>query len=351
MSPFPSLPANLTAFCRVLRRRHGFRVGPGEAIDAARALEVVRLADERAVRHALRPILSCTPREAALFDRRLPRLLLSAPGPEPAARGRDDRMPRPTRVAALWRRNDGRRRRTKTSRTRRPSTATAAGDPIDTADSALEAPALFARASYSPLAAKGAGDAPGLARADDEWRAAARGLVRRLHVGPSRRWLPPAAAGASTCGGRCAPACRLVASRWTRGGSPPATHAAIRPAHRRQPIDERLRRAGAPARRGDGECQHARRSLHLLHGASSRDADVRAAVAGGRRRLDSLEYAWGGGTSIGSCLHDFVRHFGERLLGRETLVIIVSDGLDVGNRRRCARRCTISIAARQAWCG
>ncbi len=41
MYPFASLPENLTAFCAVLRREHGFRVGPGELHDAARALEIV----------------------------------------------------------------------------------------------------------------------------------------------------------------------------------------------------------------------------------------------------------------------------------------------------------------------
>ena len=60
MYPFASLPENLAAFCEVLRREHGFRIGPGELHDAARALDVVDLANERAVRHALRPILAGT---------------------------------------------------------------------------------------------------------------------------------------------------------------------------------------------------------------------------------------------------------------------------------------------------
>ena len=30
MYPFASLPENLIAFCAVLRRDHGFRIGPGE---------------------------------------------------------------------------------------------------------------------------------------------------------------------------------------------------------------------------------------------------------------------------------------------------------------------------------
>jgi uncharacterized protein with von Willebrand factor type A (vWA) domain len=59
--------------------------------------------------------------------------------------------------------------------------------------------------------------------------------------------------------------------------------------------------------------------------------DVRRAAAGETRRLESVQYAWGGGTSIGVCLGEFVRKFGERLLGQDTVVIIASDGLDVGD--------------------
>jgi uncharacterized protein len=68
MYPFASLPENLTAFCGVLRRDHGFRVGPREIQDAARALQHAPIADERAVRNVLRPVLSRTVEDAAAFD-------------------------------------------------------------------------------------------------------------------------------------------------------------------------------------------------------------------------------------------------------------------------------------------
>jgi uncharacterized protein with von Willebrand factor type A (vWA) domain len=58
--------------------------------------------------------------------------------------------------------------------------------------------------------------------------------------------------------------------------------------------------------------------------------DVRRAAAGERRRLDRLHHAWAGGTTIGACLADFLRRFGDRLIARETVVVIASDGLDVG---------------------
>src|SRR5690242_19509095 len=68
MYPFGSLPENLIAFCAFLRGRYGFAIGPREAHDAARALEIADIADERAVRHVLRPVLSGTRHEAAAFD-------------------------------------------------------------------------------------------------------------------------------------------------------------------------------------------------------------------------------------------------------------------------------------------
>src|SRR4029450_12101484 len=56
------------AFTETLRRRHGFHIGPGELHDAARALDVVDLASERAVRNALRPIFGGTLNDVRVFD-------------------------------------------------------------------------------------------------------------------------------------------------------------------------------------------------------------------------------------------------------------------------------------------
>jgi hypothetical protein len=58
--------------------------------------------------------------------------------------------------------------------------------------------------------------------------------------------------------------------------------------------------------------------------------EVRRAATGEVRRLNRLHHAWAGGTAIGACLRDFLRRFGERMVGRDTVVMIVSDGLDVG---------------------
>ena len=59
---------------------------------------------------------------------------------------------------------------------------------------------------------------------------------------------------------------------------------------------------------------------------------VRDAAAGrGPTQIDVDRGAWGGGTDIGASLHTFLTRHGERHLGRDTVVIIVSDGLDVGD--------------------
>ncbi|WP_420634119.1 vWA domain-containing protein [Candidatus Palauibacter sp.] len=47
--------------------------------------------------------------------------------------------------------------------------------------------------------------------------------------------------------------------------------------------------------------------------------------------LDRLRArGWSSGTRIGECLETFVTRYGQRMLGRRTLVIILSDGLDQG---------------------
>jgi uncharacterized protein with von Willebrand factor type A (vWA) domain len=58
--------------------------------------------------------------------------------------------------------------------------------------------------------------------------------------------------------------------------------------------------------------------------------DVQRASTGKTHRFHSLAYAWGGGTTIGACLTEFLRRFGERLLATNAVVIVASDGLDVG---------------------
>jgi uncharacterized protein with von Willebrand factor type A (vWA) domain len=192
-------------------------------------------------------------------------------------------------------------------------------------------------------------EAPALTPAGENWRAAARAFVRRVRSEASRRWRP------GPRGARFDLRRTLRASVQTGG----------------EPLSPRwLRRRLRPPRFVlliDGSrsmSSYARTALELavaLTGATARaevfafstslrrvTPEARLAAAGKSSRLEGVELAWGGGTSIGACLREFLEEYGERLLGPATIVIVVSDGLDVGDphelgeavaelRRRSAR--------------
>jgi uncharacterized protein with von Willebrand factor type A (vWA) domain len=333
MYPFASLPENLAAFCEALRRQQGFRIGPGELHDAARTLGIVDLADERAVRHALRPILGGTFHEVMVFDEAFTKFFFPGRRAVP-----QDQMPSTRREPGTA--ADGRKTNAQRPRQAPPSSADAdeAGrlgggpmTPLESSEKSEEA-AIVASSSYSPLDAD-ASDAPELPRVERAWRDAARSFVRRLHLGLSRRWRPARR-------GRRFDLRRALRAALQTGGE------ALSPRWLRHP-----RRAPRFVLLIDGSRSmgvHARTALQLavaMAGATLRievfafstglqrvTDDVRRAATGERRRLDldRRHHAWAGGTSIGACLRDFLRRFGERMVGRNTVVIIVSDGLDVG---------------------
>lgn len=330
MYPFGSLPHNLTAFCDVLRREHGFRIGAGELQDAARALEVIELADELAVRHALRPILSRTHDDAAIFDRAFtgfffpgsPGVQQSEPPPvrraiEPQGTEREaDAEPR-ARHGALDAEGE--------------AAAGAAPVPVSMLESEGTEQALLGRASYSPLAAE-AGQGPELGPSAPPWRDAARVLVHQLHLGRSRRWRPAAR-------GRRFDLRRTLRASLQTGGE--AIEARWLRRQRRAP---RFVLLVDGSRSMDAYAAVALRVAVAIASVTMRvevftfstslrrvTDDVRQAAAGATRRLAHLQYAWGGGTSIGASLRELLRRFGGRSLNRDTVVMIASDGLDVGS--------------------
>lgn len=78
-------------------------------------------------------------------------------------------------------------------------------------------------------------------------------------------------------------------------------------------------------------CQRTRRANAFAFSTALRDVTpvLRERDRGGRS-LPDLGEAWGGGTRIGDNLLAFVREHGARLLSPQTVVLIFSDGLDVG---------------------
>ena len=332
MYPFASLPENLAAFCAALRHDHGFHIGAGELHDAARALDVVDLASERAVRHALRPILAGRLEDVTVFDAAFTRFFFPA-GPRP---DQDERaaLRRESGTGAGGREVDAGRARHGPSPEADADEASGVSSgamiPLESAGDGLEEPAIFASSSYSPLAVD-AFESPELPRLEPAWRDAARSFVRRLHLGLSRRWRPAHR-------GRRFDLRRTLRAGLQTGGE------ALSPRWLRRP-----RRAPRIVLLIDGSrsmSAYARTSLQMavaLAGATMRvevftfstglrrvTDDVRRAAAGELRRLDRLHHAWAGGTTIGACLRDFLRRFGERTVGRDTVIMIVSDGLDVG---------------------
>jgi uncharacterized protein with von Willebrand factor type A (vWA) domain len=331
MYPFASLPENLAAFCQVLRRQHGFDIGPGELHDAARALGVVALADERAVRHALRPILGGSLDDVTVFDAAFARFFFpTTAGP------RQEGLPstRPEPGTGDGPDIDGGHAHPAASTDADADDAARPGGapmiPLELAGDGIDAPAVFAPSSYSPLDVD-AVDSPELPRPDPGWREAARSFVRRLHLGLMRRWRPASR-------GRRFDLRRTLRASLQTGGE------TVSPRWLRRP-----RRAPRIVLLIDGSrsmSAYARTALQMavgLAGATTRlevftfstelsrvTDDVRRAAAGEVRRLDPVRRAWAGGTTIGACLHDFLRRFGERTVGREAVVLIVSDGLDVG---------------------
>jgi uncharacterized protein with von Willebrand factor type A (vWA) domain len=57
--------------------------------------------------------------------------------------------------------------------------------------------------------------------------------------------------------------------------------------------------------------------------------EIQHAATQKTHRLQPLAFAWGGGTAIGACLAEFLQRF-NRLLSARAVVIVISDGLDVG---------------------
>lgn len=65
-------------------------------------------------------------------------------------------------------------------------------------------------------------------------------------------------------------------------------------------------------------------------------------------RICSEVPGWSGGTRIGYSLHQFTQGYGKRLLNKRTVVIIMSDGWDLGGRELLKRE--MEILSQKAYC-
>jgi hypothetical protein len=281
------LSREVAGFTAYLRHDHDFGVGQAETHEALRAAELIGIADERRLRHAWRLVYSASREEAARFDRafdaffRAPR---GVPQPPPPAR-------RP--------------------RTRPGATKDAPPRPGEGGDAATRWMAL--RARYSPGVARTPPpsiDAEGLER----MLAVADRLVARTRLAQARRWRPDP------------------------GGEPLALRRSDHPLRYARFVllidgSRSMAQHAAPMLRfAHALCRRTRRARAFVFSTALREItdalrDPRAPSTG----LPPLDDAWGGGTRIGANLEAFTRGPYARLVRADTIVVIFSDGLDVGD--------------------
>ncbi|MFC4454998.1 vWA domain-containing protein [Deinococcus sonorensis] len=324
-----SLSASLTAFTRRLRQA-GLTVGPAETADALQAMGLLTLLDPLTQRDALRMILTARHSERATFDALFDQHFLQhdieeVPGASPPAASSPDAAPDTPPEDA-----DG----LETPQLH-PLGETAGDDEQDAGDTARSL-----RSQLSPHA--GQGEAP-QAHADDltPLLHAASALVRQVRLGHARRW--------------------KAMPRGPRFDFRRTLHAALRTSG----DPAQVRYQGHPRRRPrfllvlDGSRSMAAHTGLLLRyaaalqlrsqqvelytfstGLTRLTPQLRLATRTHGRRLElqlpPLGDAWGGGTRIGESLLRLA-HDEQARLSPDTLVLILSDGLDTGEPEVLAR--------------
>jgi uncharacterized protein len=334
--PPQRLSTNVARFCTFLREEYGFAVGRMEARDALRALEIVGVADRARVCTALRLVCCSTPAEVGAFDRAFDAFF----SPGPLGLEQPDFRPRHTRPD-IARSSD------------RVETPAHDGEHKEGEDAGVPAGALqrrltddddtdaplvpsWLRARYSALASSSDETlltneiGAGLVHA-------ANRLISGVHLGHSRHWR-------AMSHGERFDVRRTMRSSLQTGGEP--INLRFRGHPRRNPrflllidgsrsvADE----AGTMLQFARALCACSRRVNVFVFSTELREVtrEIRATLTRGGT-LSGLGEAWGGGTRIGASLAALIERDGARVLTPETVVLIFSDGLDVGEPDRLAR--------------
>ena len=308
------LLGTVVTLCRTLRER-GIVATPAESIDGARALGLVDVGDRDEVRLALRSVLIHRREDFDTFDeafREVWAIERGLPAPIPLPGPRREMVkppaPAPARQPSVSLQNwmkptDGDR-----------------GDPI-TVRAASDNESLAAR-DFSQYGAED----------DEAFRALARRIARRLSLRRSRRWK-------ASRRGRRIDLRRTVRASLRTGGDPIALERRVR----------KIRRTSLVALcdvSGSMEL-YARFLLQFLHALQNTFARVETfafatrlsrltPLLRGVRYRESLRdlgrevQDFSGGTRIGTSIRDFVERY-PKLVDRRTIVVILSDGWDVGD--------------------
>jgi uncharacterized protein with von Willebrand factor type A (vWA) domain len=312
-------PADLvvtaTRFCRALREG-GMSVTPGEAIEAARVLDLIDLHDREELRQALRSVLTSRPEDFPLFDELFDEFWTVGDPARPRRVARASMPPRPDKPTPIAKAKAP------------PSMARWLRPGLDDVD---ETPLRVARESdQARLHAKDFGAfAPD--ELDEVRRVAAR-LARRMAARPSRRWR------AASDGSRLHLRQVMRQSLKTGGDAVQLT------------FRERRRRKTKLVVLCDvsGSMDiYSRFLLQFLYALQNCFASVETFVFSTRlnrvtERLRRNSYGaalrglsagvddWSGGTRIGESLAAFAVGW-PRLVDRRTVVVVVSDGWDAGD--------------------
>jgi len=335
-----ALSANIIDFCSWLRSEFHFCVGHAEARDALRAVELVGIADPRRFRSALRLTVCTKPEELDIFESAFDAFFLH---PERGAR-QSMYAPRHTRGRARERSDDsaqqgGERLTGAQAATQTDAQGTGTAGELQAVD---ESPSDTAgwealRARYSPQA--GAAAPPRIdATAVRERLAEASRLVSSVRLGRLRRWKPhpvgPRFDMRRTLRASLRTGGDLVALRFLRNPLRNPRFVLLIDGSRSMSAHGALMLEFAYAL-----AQRSRRTHVFLFSTQLREVtlQLRKAARHQEHRLSDVGEAWGGGTRIGTSLAEFVHVFGARCLSDETVTIIYSDGLDVGDVRQLER--------------
>jgi uncharacterized protein len=331
-----TLSANIAEFCAWLRREHQFLAGPAEVLDALRTVDIVGVDEPERFRRGLRLTLCSKPEEREIFDQAFDAFFLNP------ARGHSQRLysPRHTRE-----RGAVRQAAASDIEGKRGERAEVAADTGGRRRGALEAEqpgppaadALSFRARYSPHAQ--AGGPPAISAKAVRGRLSdADRLMASVRLGRLRRWRP------SPKGTRFDLRRTLRGSLHTGGDAVALRFLGHPPRNPRFVllVDGSRSMASHGTLVLEFACALAQRSSRTnVFFFSTTLEDVTAALRGPARhrdrRLAAVGEAWGGGTRIGQSLTRFVRDYGGRCLSDETVVIIYSDGLDVGDVTKLER--------------
>ncbi len=324
-----ALLEKIAAFCEVLRLEHQFKIGVGEVADAICSLEIIDLPAGREVLQSALRIVTCAKLEdLEVFDKAfqhfffperqgVPQILLppeaqpqkitdkpaNSPSLEPKEQPQSDHPEQDPDFVG-------------TKAKHRPD-----DDDPDATPAERFLRGLFS-ASHSPSEAPKV-HAAGL----DSMLLAAAQVVRDLRLGRSRKWRSMAA-------GLRFDFRKTLRKSLTTGGEP------LQPFWLGYP--KRNPRIVLLLDGSRSMLEHTQPVLQFAYALAQRSrrvdvftfstalTDITQFFYQRRLELPDLQAAWGGGTRIGDNLRIFLREHAARVLTPDTLVIISSDGLDVG---------------------